>query len=192
DQVALRLDRTRMLSEPYAVPPASEQKVGSVPLRDCLVVTCFPDFGPSPGETEGPLDSSDTRIFNTWYDGKHVWGSLSTAVQVAQKIQAGSAWFAFEPSGTIAKQGYVAVAHNNVIYAGIATLASGKGAMGVSLAGRDWYPTAAYALVGSDGPGVLHVAGAGAGPQDGFCEYTFFNCAGTSDPHNRPRWGDYP
>jgi hypothetical protein len=189
---ALSLDRTTVPSQVYVVPPASEQKLGNVPLRDCLVVTCLEGFGPSPGETEGPLDSSDTRIFNTWYDGTHVWGSLSTAVRVAQNIQAGSAWFAVDPAGTIANQGYVAVAHNNVIYAGIATLASGRGAMGVSLAGHDWYPTAAYALVDSNGPGVLHVVGPGAGPQDGFCEYTFFNCAGTPTPHNRPRWGDYP
>jgi hypothetical protein len=190
--VALNLDRTTVPSEVYVVPPASEQKAGNVPLRDCLVVTCLSGLGPSPSETEGPLDSSDTRIFNTWYDGNRVWGSLSTAVKVAQNIQAGTAWFALNPAGTMGKQGYVAVAHNNVIYAGIATLASGKGAMGVSLAGHDWFPTAAYALVDGNGPGVLHVAGRGAGPEDGFCEYTFFNCAGTPTPHNRPRWGDYP
>jgi hypothetical protein len=190
--LALSLERTTVSSEVYVVPPASEQKLGNVPLRDCLIVTCAAGTGPSPSETEGPLDSSDTRIFNTWYDGTHVWGSLSTAVQVAQNIQAGSAWFAVDPSGTIANQGYVAVARNNVIYAGIATLASGKGAMGVTLAGHDWYPTAAYARVDANGPGELHVAATGAGPQDGFCEYTFFNCAQTPTPHNRPRWGDFP
>lgn len=190
--LALSLERTTVSSEVYVVPPASEQKLGNVPLRDCLIVTCAAGIGPSPSETEGPLDSSDTRIFNTWYDGTHVWGSLSTAVQVAQNIQAGSAWFAVDPSGTIANQGYVAVARNNVIYAGIATLASGKGAMGVTLAGHDWYPTAAYARVDANGPGELHVAATGAGPQDGFCEYTFFNCAQTPTPHNRPRWGDFP
>ena len=189
---ALHLSRSKVASEVYVVPPASEQKLGNVPLRDCLLVTCLDGTGPSPNEVEGPLDSSDTRIFNTWYDGTHVWGSLSTAVQVAQNIHAGSAWFAVNPSGTIGNQGYVAVANNNVIYAGIATLASGKGAMGVTLAGHDYYPTAAYALIDATGTGVLHVAGAGAGPQDGFCEYTFFNCAGTDPPHNRPRWGDYP
>ena len=190
--LALTLDRTTVPSEIYAVPSASDQKLGNVPLRDCLLVACAAGVGPSADESEGPLDSSDTRIFNTWYDGHHVWGTLSTAVQVAGNIQAGSAWFALDPSGTIAKQGYVAVPHNNVIYAGIATLPSGKGAMGVTLAGRDWYPTAAYALVDGNGPGTLHVARAGAGPQDGFCEYTFFNCAQTSSPERRPRWGDFP
>jgi hypothetical protein len=190
--VALHLRRTTVPSEVYAIPPASEQKLGNVPLRDCLIVTCLTDIGPSPSETEGPLDSSDTRIFNTWYDGTHIWGSLSTAVQVANNIHAGSAWFAVNPSGTMGKQGYVAVADNNVIYAGIATLASGKGAMGVTLVGHDWYPSAAYAFIDRNGPGVLHVAAKGAGPEDGFCEYTFFNCAGTPTPHNRPRWGDYP
>jgi hypothetical protein len=192
EHLALDLSRTTVPSEVYVVPPASEQKLGNVPLRDCLTVTCLSGFGPSQNESEGPLDSSDSRVFNTWYDGSHVWGSLSTAVLVAKNIHAGSAWFAIDPSGTMSNQGYVAVPNNNVIYAGIATLASGKGAMGVSLAGHNWYPTAAYALVDSNGPGTLHVAAAGAGPQDGFCEYTFFNCAGSSSPHNRPRWGDYP
>jgi hypothetical protein len=190
--LALSLTPTTVPSEVYVVPPASEQKPGNVPLRDCLIVTCLSGVGPSQSETEGPLDSSDTRIFNTWYDGTRVWGSLSTAVQVDDNIQAGSAWFAVSPAGTMANQGYVAVDHNNVIYAGIATLASGKGAMGVTLAGHDWYPTAAYALVDTNGPGTLHVAATGAGPEDGFCEYTFFNCAQTTTPHNRPRWGDFP
>jgi hypothetical protein len=190
--LALTLDHTVVPSEVYAIPSASEQKLGNVPLRDCLVVGCATGIGPSANETEGPLDSSDTRIFNTWYDGTHVWGTLSTAVEVAGNIQAGSAWFALDPAGSVSKQGYVAVANNNVIYAGIATLSSGKGAMGVTLAGRDWFPTAAYALVDGNGPGELHVARAGAGPQDGFCEYRFFNCAQTSTPQIRPRWGDYP
>lgn len=189
---ALSLSRTPVPSEVYTVPPQSEQKLGNVPLRDCLAVTCLPGFGPSPGESEGQLDSSDSRIFNTWFDGHHVWGSLSTGVVVAKNVHAGSAWFALNPSGTMANQGYVAVANNNVIYAGIATLASGNGAIGVSLVGHDWYPSAAYALISSSGPGPLHVAAAGAGPEDGFCEYTFFNCTGTDPPHNRPRWGDYP
>ena len=64
--------------------------------------------------------------------------------------------------------------------------------MGVTLVGHDYFPTAAYAIVGSGGPGSLHVAGAGAGPQDGFCGYLFYNCGQTADPTVRPRWGDYP
>jgi hypothetical protein len=192
DHLALTLDRAVVPSEVYAIPPRSEQKLGNVPLRDCLVTTCLTGVGPSTGETEGGLDSSDTRPFNTWFDGTRVWATLSTAVEVSHNIHAGSAWFALDPAGTISDQGYVAVADNNVIYAGLATLPSGRGAMGVTLVGHDFFPTAAYALVGAGGPGSLHVSGAGAGPQDGFCEYVFFNCGQTQTPTIRPRWGDFP
>jgi hypothetical protein len=193
-QLALSLTPRLVGSERYGVPPASEQKLGQVPLRDCEVVgaACPYGFGPS-NEVEGPLDSSDSRIFNTWYDGHRVWGSLSTIVQVGGNIKAGSAWFAFNPGGTIADQGYVATNGNNVIYPGIATLANGRGVMAVNLVGHDWYPSAAYVRLGVHGPGgAIHVARAGAGPEDGFCEYDVENCAGTDPPLKRPRWGDYP
>ena len=190
--LALTLGRAVVPSEVYAVAPLSDQKPGNVPLRDCLVTSCLAGVGPSTAEVEGAIDSSDTRPFNTWFDGTHVWATLSTAVEVSSNIHAGSAWFALDPAGTVAHQGYVAVAGNNVIYAGLATLPSGRGAMGVTLVGHDYFPTAAYAIVGSGGPGSLHVAGAGAGPQDGFCGYLFYNCGQTADPTVRPRWGDYP
>jgi hypothetical protein len=132
-------------------------------------------------------------VFNTWYDGTHVWASLSTIAQVSGSIKAGSAWFAFDPAGSIAQQGYVGTAGNNVIYPGIATLANGQGVMTANLVGGGWFPSQAYVLIGSHGPsGALHVAAAGVGPQDGFCEYNVENCAGTDPPRARPRWGDYP
>jgi hypothetical protein len=194
NHLAITLGRKTVVTQPYGVPPFSEQKLGNVPLRDCLVVNCLPEDigGPSPGEVEGPLDSSDSRIFNTWYANGRIWGSLSTIVKVGGNIQAGAAWFSFTPSGAIAHQGYLATAGGNVIYPGIATLANGRGAMGVNLVGRNWYPSAAYALVDGSGVHGLHVAAAGRGPQDGFCEYDFENCAGTDPPSKRPRWGDYP
>jgi hypothetical protein len=36
----------------------------------------------------------------------------------------------------------------------------------------------------------VRTAGAGKGPEDGFCEYLFYNCA-VPNPGIRPRWGDY-
>lgn len=190
--LAIELAAQTVSSEVYGVPPLSSQKIGSVPLRDCILVGCSEGTGPAPGEVEGPLDSSDSRMFNTWYAHGRIWGSLSTIVSVAGNIQAGAAWFQLTPSGAMTHQGYVANAHNNVIYPGIATLADGTGAMAINLVGRDWYPTAAYARVTASGPHDIHIAAAGAGPQDGFCEYNFFNCASTEVPFARPRWGDYP
>jgi hypothetical protein len=64
--------------------------------------------------------------------------------------------------------------------------------MAINVVGRDWFPTAAFAVVDGSGVHGIHVASAGVGPQDGFCEYDFQNCAGTDPPTKRPRWGDYP
>jgi len=193
NHLALSLRRQAVTSEAYGVPPLSEQKAGPTPLRDCEIVGCEFAGGVSPREVEGPLDSSDSRIFNTWYDGQHVWASLSTIVQVNGSIKAGSAWFRFDPTGALSRQGYIAVGNNNVIYPGIATLPNGQGAVGLNLVGGDWFPSQGYVLVGNNGPtGPIHVSAYGQGPEDGFCEYVVENCAGTDPPGNRPRWGDYP
>ena len=70
----------------YSMPPPSEQKVGSVPLVDCLnnkpcskfltgIVDPFV-------ESESPLDSNDTRMQQvTFADGK-LWGALDTALTI--------------------------------------------------------------------------------------------------------------
>ena len=149
----LGLSQKAVTTELYGVPPVSEQKAGPTPLRDCEVVACDYSAGVgSPNEVEGGLDSSDSRLFNTWFDGNRVWGSLSTIVEVRGRIKAGSAWFSFNRSGSVAAQGYVAVAGNNVIYPGIATLANGKGVIGVNLVGGDYYPSQAY-MFSSTGTG---------------------------------------
>jgi hypothetical protein len=59
------------------------------------------------------------------------------------------------------------------------------------LSGDNWYPSQAYLRWNGSGFGDINVAAAGAAPEDGFCEYLAFNCAGTNPPGIRPRWGDY-
>jgi len=189
------LKARRLASEAYGVPPFTEQKLGSVPLRDCLLVTCLGGIGPS-NEVEGPLDSSDSRMFQAWYANGLVYSSLGTVMSVNGDLKAGAAWFAVSPgggggsggSGVVANQGYVGVADANVIYPAIAVPPNGLGAMALTLAGRDWFPSAAYVTLAAGSPtGPVRVAAKGKGPQDGFSEYDFFNAP---DPA-RPRWGDY-
>jgi hypothetical protein len=55
--------------------------------------------------------------------------------------------------------------------------------MAFTISGDDFYPSAGYATIDSNGVGKVHVAKEGAGPQDGFTEYPAFT--------SRPRWGDY-
>lgn len=193
----------------YAIPPASEQKAGTTPLRDCLNdrsnrfgkgLGCwflFFDQAPGAREVESHLDSNDSRMQQVTYVNGVLWGALDTAVMVNGEQKAGIAWYAVKPSfsgsgnlrGEVSNQGYLAVADNNVIYPAIALTASGRGVMAFTLVGKDYYPSAAYASIDVSGTGLVHVARAGMGPQDGFSGYTAF-----SDPPGspaRPRWGDY-
>jgi len=181
-------------SEDYGVPPRSEQKAGNVPLRDCINTSCLAGIGPSPvTEVEGPLDSNDSRMQQTWFAGGKLYGALDTVARVTGKIKAATAFFVVDPAtAAIASQGYVAVTGNNVNYPAVAVLPNGHGVMAFTLTGGNHFPSASYVkLAGGAVTGGVHVASAGAGPQDGFCEYVFFNCAGTAVPAARPRWGDY-
>jgi hypothetical protein len=64
---------------------------------------------------------------------------------------------------------------------------AGNGAMVFTLVGPDVYPSAAYvAINASSGAGDVHIAGPGAGPEDGFSGYKAFGADGRT-----ARWGDY-
>jgi hypothetical protein len=192
---AVHLTNVTLASQAYGVPPQSEQKVGPVPLRDCLVSGCLPGFGPS-NEVESPIDSSDSRMLTSWLAGGKLYGALGTIVNVNGRYQAGVAFFVVNTASTIAavsiaNQGYVAV-RGNISYPSIATRADGTGAMAITLVGSSWYPSAAYMTVGATGPaGPVIVAKTGAGPDDEFCGYLWYNCGQTYSPSIRPRWGDY-
>lgn len=179
----------------YGIPPLSNQKPGPVPLRDCIAVQCVDGLGgPYSPEQEGGLDSSDTRVMTATYVDGQLFAALDTAVQVSGSVQAGFEWFAVNASGStsrLARQGYVGIAGGNAIYPAITTDDTGSGYVGFTIAGDRWYPSAGYAKWASAPGGRLHVAGSGAAPEDGFCEYLAFNCGGTDTPSIRPRWGDY-
>jgi hypothetical protein len=75
----------------------------------------------------------------------------------------------------------------NLTYPSIAVTQSGRGVMAFTVLGDDFYPSAGYSGIDAKiGVGDVHIAAAGAGPDDGFTGY---------DPHSafgsRPRWGDY-
>jgi hypothetical protein len=185
-------------SETYGVPPRSEQKAGSVPLRDCLITAaCAPlvlgATDPFP-EVEGPLDSNDSRMQQTWFAGGRLYGAVDTIARVNGDLKAATAWFSVDPrTPRVVAQGYVAVAGNNVNYPAIGVVkGGGKGVMAFTLVGGNHFPSAAYMRLDNGRvTGDVHVAGKGKGPEDSFCEYVAFNCAGTATPAIRPRWGDY-
>ena len=64
---------------------------------------------------------------------------------------------------------------------------NGKGAIAFTVVGEDYYPSAGYVTINSNGSiGPIHIAGDGLGPSDGFTSYKAF----VGDPP-RTRWGDY-
>jgi hypothetical protein len=207
----LTLDNKVVRSEVYGIPPKSDQKAGDIPLGECLNDTSDlfgtdPDFGNLgcwflfldppitwQPEVESHLDSNDTRIQQVWYADGKLWTALDTIVTVGHEDRAGIAYFVVNPDihnnhldANIEKQGYVAVAHNNVTYPAIAVLPNGKGIMAFTLVGQNYYPSAAYVSIDKKGTGSVHVAAAGLGPDDGFTSYKAF----VGDPP-RTRWGDY-
>jgi len=191
DQPCVSLRNRSLRSETYGPPPPSDQKAGDVPLADCLNLDCFGFGVPETPEVEGPLDSSDSRMLQVWHADGLVWGALDTVVNVGGEDRAGIAFFVVNPDlernggldGRLVKQGYIAVAGNNVIYPAVAVRPDSKGIMAFTLSGRDHFPSAAYTLIGARGVGDIHVASEGVGPQDGFSEYFIGG--------DRPRWGDY-
>jgi hypothetical protein len=87
--------------------------------------------------------------------------------------------------GKVRKQGYLALANNNLTYPAIAMGKNGKGVIAFSVMGADYYPSAGYATINANGDvGPIHIAAAGLGPDDGFTGYKAFQ-------YFRPRWGDY-
>jgi hypothetical protein len=155
-------------------------------------------FGlPPQNEVESSPDSNDTRMQQVWFVGGQLWGAADTGVNVGNELKAGIAWFMVDPkvnpngkvAGNVKKQGYLALADNNLTYPAIAVRPDGKGAMAFTVVGEDHYPSAGYALVNANAPnavGAVHLAAAGLGPHDGFTGYKAF----VGDPP-RTRWGDY-
>ncbi|MGW8226304.1 MAG: hypothetical protein ACWGOY_11250, partial [Anaerolineales bacterium] len=195
-------------SQTYVFPPTSDQEPGNIPLAECLNDTsdlfgpglgCWwifldppPDWQP---EVESHPDSLDSRMQQTWYVNGMLWGASGTAVNVGGEIKAGIAWFAVEPKingagkveGQVKKQGYLALADNNLTMPAIAMGANGKGAIAFTVLGEDYYPSAGYVTIDSEGSvGPIHIAAEGLGPDDGFTSYKAF----VGDPP-RTRWGDY-
>ena len=185
----------------YAVPLPAVQKVGPVPLADCLNVTwCAKTVAGTPDrykETERPLDSLDSRMQQVMYANGLLYGSHGTAVDVGADPatvaqQTGLAWYVTDPqtaangnlTTTVVNQGRVATARNNVLMPSLGVRANGSGVIGVTLVGLDHYPSAAYIdLTVAGGTGAVKVLAEGVGPEDGFAGYRLFGA--------RPRWGDY-
>ena len=129
----------------------------------------------------------------TFANGK-LWGALDTALTLNSVNKAGIEWLIVKPSvsssgvsGSVALQGYLGLANNNLTYPAIGVTASGRGVMAFTVVGADNYASAGYAGIDAQvGVGDIHLAKAGLGPDDGFTSYKYY----VGNPP-RTRWGDY-
>ena len=161
----------------YAVPPSAVQKAGAMPL------------GKSVGEPLEQLQTNDDMMNQVVYAAGSLWSGLNTAVRSGSKIDAGIAYFKIAPSFNTAgfltakalSQGYIAVAGQNIWFPSIGVSRDGRPVLAATLSGPGYFPSAVYVTP----DGNVHLAGAGAGPDDGFTGYTAFGGDGAG------RWGDY-
>jgi hypothetical protein len=172
----------------YSFPKPSDQKAGSTPLADCLNSTSCSNFllGPHTPkhESEYALDSSDTRMMQTTLASGRLFGALDTALNGKAGIEYFEVNVANEQI-SLARQGYLGLAGQNLSYPAIGVNGSGQGVMAFTVAGSAHYPSAGYATIDKLGVGAVNIIKEGLGPADGFSGYKAFN-----DPI-RPRWGDY-
>lgn len=169
-------------TETYVVPVVSAQKAGPIPL------------GTSLGFSEGTLNPDDQRMQQVTYVNGKLWGTVDTSAIVGRTFVDAAAYFVITPSwsggvlkASVATQGYVAAANDNLLYPAVAVGTSGKGAMVFTLVGPDYFPSAAYIPISlASGPAAngIRLAAAGSAPDDGFTCYP---------PYGGPpgRWGDY-
>lgn len=169
-------------SETYGQPPNATQKNGPRPLGHAL------------GDPLETLAGNDDRMNQVVFANGLLWSGVNTIVQHgANAARVGIAYFVVQPgwsggnlTASMANQGYVAVNGQNVLFPSIGVTASGQGVMSFTLSGPAYFPSAAYTLIdAANGAGIVHIAGAGQLPEDGFSGYPQFGGAGVA------RWGDY-
>ena len=176
------LEATLINSEAYSFPPNATQPSGPIPLGNSVGVTTVPT-----------LQADFNAVQEVTYSGGTLYAELDTSVGTASAPTDGAAWFTLSPSlgsggvsAQIIKQGYVA-SSQNFLYPDIVVDSSGNGFMVFTVSGSAEYPSAAYVTFKANaGPvGTVHIANAGAAPEDGFTCYAAFG------PTGGCRWGDY-
>jgi hypothetical protein len=158
------LSKLILPSEPFAIPPAAEQKGAS-----------------------SLLEPDDDRMQQVQFINGSLWGELSTAVSIVNDPlqRSGAAWFQVHPtlrSGAISaapitRQGYLAVRDNYLLYPALQVTPGGSAVMVDTLSGKTHFPSAAYSVLGpaASAFGPVTVAAAGSDNYDPEAE----------------RWGDY-
>jgi hypothetical protein len=177
-------------AETYGQPNPAQQKAGPTPLA----TTYLPSIYGQPPATEELLNTNDDRMNQVVFAGGVLYSGVNTIIGDGSRT--GVAWFGVRPqyshgsvSGSVVRQGYVAVDHESVFFPSIAFPGEGSGLMTFTLAGPDYFPSAAYVRIGGGSTSAVHIAADGTAPDDGFTGYQFFLGPGAAGGVGR--WGDY-
>jgi hypothetical protein len=188
--------------------PVAAQRTGPIPLgAECGAAGLSAGSPPPAACPEGPIAVNGDNVTEASYADGRIWAGISTQVsqqfvnEPAAETHQGVAYFVVDTNGfaktgnvTLANQGYLSAAHEDLAFpafaaSGTAAQDGGNGgALGMfTLTGVDYYPSTAYIWFNAGGSPVtsIHIADLGQSPQDGFTEYL-----GYPGPL-RPRWGDY-
>ena len=178
----------------YLYPNVATQPTGPLPLGSSIETQPqlpFLDGGP------------DSRVQSVTYAGGRLYVTLPAQVRDDTGTSVvGGLYVILSPtfrsnllSAVVVKQGYLFVRNNHVLRPSISVDASGRGAIGFTLVGPDYYPSAAYTtfvttlpstgLIDPTPPSTAVIAGIGALPEDGFTGYPPEPTAPIA------RWGDY-
>ena len=143
--------------------------------------------------TSGLIQTDFDALQNLQYINGHLYTTLTTGVNVPgdTSLRAGIAWFDITPKlagnvisskTKVSDQGYIAKQGLELLYPEIVHAASGITAIAFSFTGPGTYPSSGYVVRSKNAKnfGDIHVAAAGAAPDNGF---TAVGGAG--------RWGDY-
>ena len=148
-------------------------------LREGTCVPC--GVGPVNVHEEN-LETNDDRMTQVVYADGHLFSALQTALETPNGYATtGVAWFAVTPgfdgntlTAEMAKQGYVSVNDQEIIFPSIGMNASGQGAMSFTLVGPDYTPSAAYAALDvTSGAGDVRILAPGAAPLDDYDGYLY-------------------
>jgi hypothetical protein len=174
----------------YALPPAANQRAGPIP------------FGNATGNPLEQIDANDDRMGQVVYAHRRLYAALDTLVLVRGVAHAGIEYFIVKPtfhtrvsakfinlsfSARLLRSGYVAHAATDIYYPSIGVTERGKAIMVFSLSGTELYSSAGWIPIAGTGLRQIHIAAAGAGPDDGFSGYPSENSLGS----DVARWGDY-
>jgi hypothetical protein len=180
----VKLQHVILKTKVYEEPFGAQQKKGPTP------------FGTLLGDPEEKLDSGDNRMQQVVFSGSRLYSAITSTIFDGTEFVNGILYFIVQPGFTstgkltaaLKIDNYLTVKGQNLIYPAIGISDDNQGAMVFTLAGPNFFPSAAFVRFNQNGAqGDVHVAAEGVAPDDGFSGY--FGVP--SNVQLTGRWGDY-